>query len=200
MSENCPLCARKFEKLEDYPIIYLRNLERHEIPSDLVFPYRDWDIFVNPESKSINNKAPGEVIDFFRQNRNAKIFDFEGCIWETENLGKEKTYRRLEKDQKLKILKHLNNYLYTLEKFFGKEVSTAHFLPKFNTNSYFRFTYKIPETNYDFCISDEENNEKIRKANFVILGEGINLGSGGGPTLTDLATIAKIEYEGRLLK
>lgn len=200
MTENCPVCARRFEKLEDFPIIYLRNIKRQEIPSDLVFPYRDFEIYVDQESRNVNEKVPKEVEEFFRKNREAKEFEYEGWIWEISKFGTNNNYYRSQKNQRSIIVKHLNNYLNVIEKLVGKEIPAAHFLPQFNRDSYFDFAYSIPETGYQIMFSEKEKRGEIRNTELIIMGEGPNLGSAGGPTLEDLSIIAEIEYEGRLLK
>ena len=204
MIDECPTCARQFKNLEDYPFIYLKKFERLEIPNGLVFPYKDYDIYVDDISNLTNDRVPIEVKEFFKNNQNAKDFEFDDWNWNLSK-GKENCYRRSQNDQRPIILKHLNNYFDTMERYIKKEVPTAHFLPPFSRNDYFKFAFDILETNYQFNISEnkdglEKIDGKIRKADLEILGEGINLGSAGGPTLQNFVTIAKIEYEGRLLK
>jgi len=205
---ECPSCSRGFGELEDFPIIYLRSVKRQEIPSDVVFLYEECEIFVDPDSSLVNKKAPKEVVEFFKQNppkkgvpywhQDSKKFNFNGWGWRAGKSGNETNYNRSQEDQKLIILKYLNPYLDSLETFVGREVPRSHFLPPFNRNNYFQWAFDIPETGYQFGICEDNNHS--RKADLAIFGEGLNMGSAGGPTLSQIVTVAKIEYEGRLNK
>ena len=71
-------------------------------------------------------------------------------------------------------------------------------LPDFDKNNYFEFSFDIPNTDYCLAFNEEENSNDFRISKIEILGEGINLGSGGGPTLTNLCEVGKLTYKGKV--
>ncbi len=230
--EKCPTCERKLVRLEDFPLVYVSGFERLEFPSGLEFPYQDYTIFVGPKVEAGNEKPPQEVLNFFRDNREAHCFEHQGWNWELNervpggpygvalpslfekmlrffrgrmtNEGERvedwesSIYHRIQKNQKEIILQHLNPYLDQLAGLVGKEVPILQLLPKFERNGYFGWSFNIPETDYNLNFSEEETNSNMKRANITILGEGPNMGSAGGPTLEELATVGKLDYEGRL--
>jgi hypothetical protein len=101
-------------------------------------------------------------------------------------------------DQKEIILEKINPYLDKLETLVGKEVCLKEFLPNFKKDNYFKFAFNIPDTKYCFSFNEYENVGEYRTTGIKILGDGMNLGSAGGPTLTDLCEVGRLTYEGRL--
>lgn len=198
MLDKCPCCERDFKSLEDFPLIYLHNFERLNIPIDSVFPFEDGNIFVDHTSDAGNKKAPEEVVKFFSDNLTEGIFYYEGWKWEIKRQSRENFYHRMQVNQKDIIMNKINPYLDRLESLVSKEVGLKEMLPDFNKNNYFRFAFDIPDTDYNLALNEEESSNYFRNSKILILGNGINLGSAGGPTLTTLCEIGKLTYKGRV--
>ncbi|MFC1697725.1 hypothetical protein ACFL1H_05305 [Nanoarchaeota archaeon] len=198
MEDKCPCCDKELKKLSDYPLVYIKDFKRIELPSDLVFPYHDHEIYVEPGHPHCNKKVPIEVFDYFKKNNKAESFEFEEWKW-TKKQGDH--YYRSQDDQRELIVNNLKDYFDKLESYVGKEVPTKEFLPPFDKDGYFNFAYQIPDTAYPIMFSDIDNPPEDYKISVIkIMGEGPNFGSAGGPTLSSLANLAKVEYEGRLRK
>lgn len=116
-------------------------------------------------------------------------------------------------DDRKRIITYLDGYFSMLESLVGKEVPTKEALPE-REDGHFRWVFYIPETVYNLSFDEhdskwaEQGEQRIpfrtddgkRIAKIVILGEGPNLGSAGGPTLQSVAEVGKITYEGILNK
>ena len=75
----CPVCERKFDHLEDYPLIYIVSFEKKEIPANLIFPYYDNTIFVGPNANAGNEKPPKKVLEFFKKHEDIQEFEYENA-------------------------------------------------------------------------------------------------------------------------
>ena len=182
------------------PLVYVVKVKRKEISPRLVFPYFDQLLFVGAEKNSDNPKPPQEVVDFYQDKTHTGGFELDGWVWDLFD-SKQQYYHRHQRDQKVIIRTQVNPYLDTLESFVGKEVARAQLVPPFEHGGYFKFAFKIPQTAYHLLFSEDTKSKgSTRTVNLTISGAGENMGEYGGPTLKNIATIAKIEYEGRLRK
>ena len=200
MLDECPCCKRVFKRLEDYPIIYLHKFERAEIPIDSIFPFEDFESFIASNTSLGNKIAPQEVINFFNHELNAEKFWYQDWEWKIERIegDRHNIYRRTNPNQKDIIITKINPYLNKLESLVGKEVILKEILPDFDKNNYFKFSFDIPDTDYCLALNEEKYSNDFRISKIEILGEGINLGSGGGPTLTNLCEVGKLTYKGKV--
>jgi len=89
MEHKCPTCDREFSGISDYPAVYVAKFQRLDIPPGITFPSRDYEIYVGPKSKCGNPRPPGEVLNFFRDNKNEKEMIFNGATWFLESRYKE---------------------------------------------------------------------------------------------------------------
>tara|TARA_Y100000310_G_C20421989_1_gene687112 strand:- start:113 stop:721 length:609 start_codon:yes stop_codon:yes gene_type:complete len=199
MVDECPTCEREFQKLDDYPLIYVASFDRSDIPADLKFPFYDWTVFVGPNSEAGNERPPEAVLDFFKGNKKAEEFEYQGWKWTKQGKWDRGSYHRENLDQREIIVASLNPYLDNLEGLVGKEVPRAELLPQFPKDGYFSYSFGIPDTAYQLMFSEEGKNPAgLRIAELHIMGEGPNLGSAGGPTIQSLAQVGKLGYEGRV--
>lgn len=203
MRDKCPCCEREFLCLEDYPVINIISFEKINIPTSLL--NQEYIIYVGPKSKANNEKAPAEVLAFFKLNHEAKEFEHQGWHWtlEKDNL-KEDCYlrHRYENfDQRDIIIAKLNPYLDSLEKLIGKEVLKEELLPQFEKDRCFKFAYNIPETEYKLAFHEQEETPTgLRITELQLLGEGENLGMAGGPTLKIITNVGLLKYQGKTRK
>lgn len=202
MVDTCPTCDRKFERAEDYPLIYVAKFERVEIPADLVLPFFDWDVFVGPNSECTRNKKPPKaVLDSFKKNPKQESYVNEGWKWALRGKWDTGSYHREQLDQRPIVVAELDPYLKKLEGLVGKEVPKTEILPQFDKDGCFRYAFNIPGTAYQLFFDEQEKTPAgLRNTMLQLMGEGPNLGSAGGPTIQALASIGRLEYEGRIRK
>ena len=201
MTDKCPTCEREFQSLEDCPLIYVSIFNRGSIPTDLKFPFYDWTIFVGPNSEACNERPPAEVLKFFKSNKKAKEFGYDGWKWTLEGKWENGHYHRENPDQKEIIVARLNPYLDSLDSLVGREVPKADLLPQFPGDGCFRYAFGIPDTAYQLMFDEQGKTlAGLRIAELQLMGEGPNLGSAGGPTIQSLAKVGHLEYEGRVRK
>ena len=201
MTDKCPTCEREFQNLDDYPLIYVASFNRGSIPADLKFPFYDWTIFVGPNSKNCNERPPSEILDFFKNNNGAKEFKYNGWKWTLKGEWEDGHYHRENPDQREIIVVRLNPYLDSLDGLVGREVPKAELLPQFQRDGRFRHAFNIPDTAYQFMFNEQGKTPTgLRVTELQLMGEGVNLGSAGGPTIQSLAKVGHLEYEGRVRK
>jgi hypothetical protein len=199
MTDKCPTCEREFQSLDDYPLIYVASFNRESIPADLKFPFYDWTIFVGPNSELSNKRPPAEILEFFKNKRKAKKFEYNGWKWTLEGKWENGKYLRENPDQRETIVAGLNPYLDSLDGLVGREVPKAELLPQFPRDGYFRHAFNIPDTAYQLMFHEQGKTPAgLRIAELYLMDEGPNLG--GGPTIHCLTKVGHLEYEGRVRK
>jgi len=199
MVDQCPTCEREFQRLDDYPLIYVASFDRMEIPADLKFPFYNRVVFVGPNSEASNERPPEAVLDFFKGNKKAEEFEYEGWKWTKRGKWDTGSYNRQNLDQRKIIIASLNPYLDDLEGLVGKEVPRAELLPQFPRDGYFSYSFKIPDTAYQLMFDEQGKTPAgLRITELRLMGEGPNFGSAGGPTIQSLAQVGKLGYEGRV--
>lgn len=214
MTDRCQACDRKFERISDYPLVYVAKFERLDIPSGIVFPDYNPTAYVGPKSEFKNPRPPQEVLNFFKENKRAEEFEHEGCTWHREGKWDSGYYHRSRNYVKEVILAQLNPYFDTLKKLVGQEVPTTQVLPHFGFEiTRDRYWTIIPETLYSLNLErlDEkggshmllqknlpvpnlETSQPTRKLAFVITGPG------GGSEANLWASVGGLAYEGRVHK
>jgi hypothetical protein len=187
--DSCPSCNRTFERVLDYPRIYIAKIERLPIPPEINFLAEDWVIFAGPKSKYFGRKPPKPVLEFFRDNPKAQEYEYEGWVWTFDTEFSESWRTRISLSEKVKqffgvpikapeawevghyrrsekcsfstptIMKHVSPYLDHLETLVGKEVPSTEILPKFNRPAY--YYCRIPETHYDLSLEELSNDYMV---------------------------------------
>lgn len=79
--EKCPSCERKFEAITDYPRVYVAKVERFELPSKATYLAYDFAIYSGHKYPKGNRMAPKHVLDFFRDNPEAHVFEDVKEVW-----------------------------------------------------------------------------------------------------------------------
>ena len=221
--DKCPTCERKFEKIEDFPLIHINSvsiLEPEKVPETIPSWY-DEDLLEKKTKGWKREIVPAEVLAYFKENPDKdELIHSDSFIYkrpfEDTKEYKERDGNKVPQSNNPKFWKRsqnysaiikklieksrLTNYFKSLEQLVGKEVQRAQIFPKFEKDEYFRCTFEIPGTDYNLGFSENKTRKGIRKAKLIIMGQGPNLGSAGGPTLSELLTVGKIEYEGRIKK
>lgn len=196
--KDCPACARTFEKLEDFPLIVLQKLTRLEIPDKVKLPFEDRTLFAESEYYG-KEEAPGQVVGLL-ENSEDKLVEFDGWNWYRMSYGTGYIYKRRKEDIKDEVAGLLEPYLQKLEGLVGNELPTSEFVPPFERDSYFKFSFRIPDTGYNLALvegkNDEHTGDRIsRVSNLTILGQGFERS-----TLRDIVSIARLEYEGKVIE
>ena len=158
--DRCPSCERPFEKMQDFPLIYMVKFQRLEIPDGLVFPNADDIVFLGPEYKSKDRTPPTQVLNYFRDNPKGTKFEHEGWTWrkQPETKWSNCYYSREEVNIKDKLLSQLNPYLEKLEQRVSLEIKVIDVLPELRavgitTDSSGAFI--IPETKYALKLDEQ---------------------------------------------
>ena len=128
MEHECPSCGREFKEIYDYPLVFVKQVRRIEVPKTLVLPDFDHMIYVGSQRKCGNDKPPQEVEAYFKENKKAKEFEYGGCTWRLEGKPESGSYYRSRKNVKDVIVARLTPYFDKLESLVGKEVLTAEVL------------------------------------------------------------------------
>ena len=143
--DKCPTCTRPFERIEDFPFIYVDRFVRQNVPAYLDFQHQ---------------------------------------------VGSGNSQKGL-------ILGMIESYMQKVKGFEGKVVRTPDIFPPFERNDDLR-VFDIKGTGYWLGFKEGRNSGDSRRSVFHILSRGPNLGRAGGPTLGIYATVATLDYEGRL--
>lgn len=170
--ENCPTCRRDFKSAMDYPQIQVLEV-------------------TTPEGGFTADKG--------------------GWFENTEG-GKERTEEaRRENAELLAPLLKLNKvslYLRQLRQLERTTIAPASLKPLLKADSYFKWSYPIAKAS-DLTGGDDSGwgdvyylglqDNKLGVCEIMLWKTGPNFGSGGGPTLSLLGTIATIKYIGKLV-
>lgn len=199
--EKCPKCYRKFEQLDDYPLIKLISFKIVNIPNGFDSPFQDPKCYFGWENKDVpdENKIPNKVDNLFKKN-NSKSVIYNDEKWiKSKNVNKEIYYQKLENDEDLFVLRKLDNYFSLLEKKVGTEFKPQEIYPKNFSKD--RRIYFISSTDYVLSLS------RIKKYKGHIYNVDIDIKSHmGSPQLgyermyIKYATAAKLLVEGKLKK
>lgn len=218
--ENCPACEREFKGIEDYPLIYVVDFKREEFPEaisgsrkKLYYPGK------NKRGVSTVDEIPIEVLHLFEETEKDLIV-YEGKVWEkttaygavyqsSDEIASDK-FREAYENPKLQ------DYLDSLEDFVGRESKTSNILPEWERNKHFGvylfrkksglekegdglvFKERDVSGGHSVAFHEEGESGNYRSSNINLMGDGLNLGSAGGPTLTTLMTLGTLTYEGRI--
>ncbi|MBU4266001.1 MAG: hypothetical protein KKE96_02095 [Candidatus Altiarchaeota archaeon] len=194
--DRCPTCKRKFEMLEDYPIIHLIEFRRKRIPADIAFPFTDDTPFVEDPSKlCFSKKVPKGVVKLLRESKGNAV-EYNGWRWQQEGCDKD-VYTRSQNDQKETILEQLEPYLKRLESLAGKTLPAKEFFPGFKRDGYFKYAFTIPKTGHWLSFMENRRSRGHRRVALHVLKEG-NIESAGKPALFGVAHIGTIKYDGRI--
>lgn len=169
MKELCPGCGRLFERILDYPLVFVRKVEILSIP---------------------------EVMDFWSEAAMKARLARGPLPKDNQELLVEGINRTPEVAA---AYESLQNYFRSLEGHQGQEVPPTELVPPLEPHQSFKWAYHIPGFELYIALSEAETAEAERICEVVIYGQGPNLGSAGGPTLQAFGAVAAIHYEGRLL-
>lgn len=200
MLDKCPTCERKFERLADYPIIYVTSFNRVEIPELIGSSFGA----LHPETKSklsLNKPIPKAVRKLFQETGKSMIsYDgvlykrcdkpsSDGLVWYESSRDITEIIRGAISNPKIQ------ESLLALDGFVGQEVLTKKLLalPGFNGKMK---TGDYDDLSLSFCEAGQtENGLRICKIN---LNGGWDGGSISNASLDQ--QLAQMDYEGRIHK
>lgn len=170
--DKCPTCLRPFEKMPDYPLIFVRKVEVHPVSEVLDY--------LSPEAHEVKIAREHVLGDESHElklrlqgiNRTPEI----AAAYETEPVKK---------------------YFQALKSYEGKLMSPDELVPKLVSDKYFKGAYPLPGTKLYLTLSEAKPKRESRISQVICCCKGPNLGSAGGPTLLHLAALASVHYEGR---
>jgi hypothetical protein len=212
--DKCPTCERKFEAYEDFPLIYIHDFKRIEIPIEAKLWFNDREIYAESNDEISNPAPPPEVMAYFKKHPKKETYDHEGWIWRLDNTSHDRymEFRRHNKDAKKMILEQLNPWFDSLEKLVGTEVIPDNILPIFAEKEL--NGTEIPETQYildysDYSKEDLEDPKMVFKLDRTLLkNENQRLlrfyvafwGGGSLRACHVMQNVAYLIYEGKLRK
>lgn len=173
MADKCPTCLRPFEKMLDYPLILVRNVEIHPV-SEVIDYFSEEALRARiHRGRALDDQSSVTDLSLQGINRTPEI----AAVYESEPVQK---YFQLLQNQQ------------------GKLLPPHELLPKLKPDKYFKQAYPLPGTKLYLVLSEDASHGVERTCRVVYCCEGPNLGSAGGPTLQHLAALASIYYEGRI--
>lgn len=169
--EQCPHCLRPFKSMTDYPVVRLVAFEELPIP---------------------------EVVDRFSDEAGMRQVEMRKKGMPASRVMEAGIVLTPEISEALKT-PAVREFFGRLEKTVGRMVKPEAIWPPFAADHYFQYAHPIPGTRFYLKIEEsEEGTGGHRKANVIILSEGPNFGSGGGPSLQFWDPVASITYDGVL--
>lgn len=168
----CPACRRPFRSVLDFPIVVIEKFE--QLP-------------------------PPEAIDRFSREARSKRWSRRSGEADRERRPFEDGINATPEIAAVLDGEAVRGYFHGLENAVGHAAPPDRLLPPWKAHDYFRGAYPIPQTRFLLSLREaEDSSPTARFAVIKILCDGINFGSGGGPTLSVLGDVARIEYRGLL--
>jgi hypothetical protein len=200
MINKCPTCERDFERLEHYPIIYIADFNRVEVPELIGDSFGD----LHPETKSkqsMNEPLPKAVRKLFQETRKDAL-SYEGVLYQKmeclshDGLVWYQSSRDITELVKGAVARpQIQETLSALEGYVGQEVLTRKLLalPAFRGGIKSGDYYDLSLSFYD--AGQTESGLRICRIN-------LNGGwSGGSISCASLSQdLAEMNYEGRIHK
>lgn len=186
--EKCPTCERKFERLQDYPSVYVISFERLQIPE-----------FIRqnepPAQRLTSWHVPRQVRKKFRDNSETSEIHWEGKLYSKS--PREKRVYYVSSDVASTIRKILafpivERTLQELEALVGKEMRTKEFEDSFGFRNVADRIGNYPDIRIAFSSKQQNNSQGI--ARFYVSDAWLG-GSMTSPNI--MADIAQLSYEGR---
>lgn len=172
MTDRCPACLRPFEKMLDYPLILVREVDIHPV---------------------------SEVIDYFSEEaQRARIA--HGPAADQQSPARDPNLQGINRTPEIAAAyesEWVQRYFQVLRSQQGKLLSPRDLLPRLEPDAYFRWAYPVPGTRLYLTLSEATPQRVDQISQVMCCSRGPNLGSAGGPTLQHLAAFASIHYEGR---
>ena len=195
--DRCPACARKFESLKDYPVIFIARFKKLKLP-EIIGSRRHETLYTEKALKDhYNVLLPKHILKLFQSSRK-DIVSHEGVVYtKLSCFPPDEVTRYNSSDDVTDIVKkaaqrrRIRDTLDALESFSGKEVLTEDLLAlpgfeKFTVGKY---------QDVSLSIYDEECCDDMRVCR-------VNLNACWGRGCMRVASIsvdlAQIEYMGRV--
>ena len=195
--DECPTCARKFETLKDFPIIFIARFKKLKLP-EIIGSHRHEALYTDKRLKNhYNVLLPKHILKLFQSPRK-DIISHDGIVYRKLSYfpPDEATHYESSEDvtdivKKAAQRRKIQNTLDALESFRGKEVPTKNLLalPGFK-----KFTIgKYKDASLSVYEEGRHNGMRVCR---------VNLNAGWGRGCLRVASIsvdlAQIEYEGRV--
>ena len=173
--EMCPCCGRPFEKMQNYPKVFILRVEVLAIP-EVIDYWSEEAIRADLEARrsAMDSGLPHDLINRVGINLTPEI----ASAYQSEVI---------------------QGYFKIIKDYQGSEIEPSSLKPPLKPDSYFRWAYPIPETRLYLSLSESDPEEEFRVCQVMLHTRGLNFGSQGGPSLQPLGPIASIHYQGRLL-
>lgn len=224
-NSKCSSCEKRLCYLLDHTRIYINSIQLFELAKDAKFPYVDMMPFLLPISESTNPAPPEQVINFFKNNEEAKEFSYQDWDWklmprqdEIRDLKDHRSIAEKIKDHfSLKKENSKEDWQYGIYMRSRKDVRqiiidyTKPFLEKIKSlerqeidiSSILptdcdkrNFPFRIDSTNYYLSLRDITPKLEQKKSNVASL-DLVLYGPGSVSSVLTCARLAILEYQGR---
>ncbi len=195
--DRCPACARKFETLKDFPIIFIARFKKLKLPQ-IIGSHRHETLYTEKALKDhYNVLLPKHILKLFQSSRK-DIISRDGIVYRKLSCfpHDEVTHYESSEDvtdivKKAAQRRKIRNTLDALESFRGKEVLTKDLLALPGFEKFTVGKYK----DVSLSIYEEGRHDGMRVCR-------VNLNAGWGRGCLRIASIsvdlAQIEYKGRV--
>ncbi|RLG13063.1 MAG: hypothetical protein DRN71_05485 [Candidatus Nanohalarchaeota archaeon] len=193
--DRCPTCARKFNTLKDFPIIFIARFKKLKLP-EIIGSHRHEAIYTEkPLKNHYNVLLPKYILELFQSSRKDIILH-KGIVYGKVPCFDEVTRYESSEDvtdivKKAAQCRRVQNTLTALENFKEKEVFTEDLLALRGFEKFTIGKYK----DVSLSIYEEERYDDMRVCR-------VNLNAGWGRGCMRVASIsvdlAQIEYIGRV--
>ena len=224
--DNCPTCERKFDKISDFPLVYIAGvsfLKPDEVPQGIP-NWRTEELLEKKIEKWNRELVPSEVLSYFKDNPdsdelihtdgfiyNRPYEDTKGFIDELRGHEQElpkspinpKFWRKSRNDAQIvkKLLeenKSVKHYFEALEQMVGRKIRPAEIMPTWNPNANWKI-YPIPNAEGILAFNDaKERTNKHRVTEIELLSKEDTGLHRFEQTFPKILSIGYIEYEGRV--
>ena len=220
--DNCPACERRFEGINDFPIVYITSVSIIK-PQDVPKAVPNWyhEDMLEKETEGWNRKiVPSQVLNFFKRSPDKDELVHSEFVytrpWEDQKENRGLPAKALNRPKFwhtsfnfapfIKKLMTENTsvkqYFSTLDELVGHEVQTLRVIPSWQYYSHHQ-VYTIPDSGAGLMLQLSESKEKPsdnRVTELHIHCQGPNAGRAGGASTHELLKIGEIQYEGRIRK
>lgn len=203
--DNCPTCEREFKSIEDFPIIYVANFKRTELPEVIAPDFRTGYSIPETRVEGLGGELlPKEVLDLFKESEK-NIVAYDGWAYIKSHRAFGAQWYSKVRDKTAEAGKEIGEYsfqkyLLGLEELIGQEVGRDQILPPWKkkyprvfflpySRDFFIRLYEFKETE----LKRTDNKYKVCRIDII---ENCTLEH--IDDLLPLAIVGILEYEGRI--
>ncbi|MEA3343700.1 MAG: hypothetical protein U9Q92_06035 [archaeon] len=195
--DKCPACARKFETLKDFPIVFIARFKKLKLP-EIIGSQRHEALYTEKRLKNhYNVLLPKHILKLF-QNSRKDVISHEGIAYRKLSCFPPDEATRYESSEDVTDIvkkaaqsRRVQNTLTALESFRGKEVLTKNLLALPGFKKFTIGKYK----DVSLSLFEEERQNSMRVCRLYL---SAGWGRGHLRVASISVDLAQIEYVGRV--